>query len=369
MIRAMRDLVDYLTMTVEMGGSDLHIVAGAPAAARVHGKLVPLEEFVFDGAQTKGLIFGALKESQRATLETEWELDFALQVDGVGRFRGNAHYIRGNVEGAFRHIPEVIPELTSLGHGAAVEAFAGANQGLVLVTGITGSGKSTTLAAMAKMICERRSAVIITIEDPIEFVFEHDTSLVKQRQVGTDTKSFPAALRSAMRQDPDVILVSEMRDLETIKTAITAAETGHLVLSTLHTQDAPKTIDRLIDVFPGDQQAQIVAQLANCLIGVISQRLIPRCDVEGRVLATEVLKVNHGVRTCIRDRKIEQIAGLIQIGAAEGMHTIDDSIVHLLTGGYISYEDAMMNARERDFVRDQWRIHKEAEARLEKKGK
>ena len=365
----MRDLVDYLTMTVERGGSDLHIVAGAPPAARVHGKLVPLEDFVLEGSQTKDLVFGALKESQRSTLENDWELDFALQVEGVGRFRGNTHYTRGNVEGAFRHIPEAIPELDSLGHGPTVESFTNANQGLLLVTGITGSGKSTTLAAMAKMICERRSAVIITIEDPIEFVFNHDTSLIKQRQVGSDTKGFPQALRSAMRQDPDVILVSEMRDLETIKTAITAAETGHLVISTLHTQDAPKTIDRLIDVFPGDEQAQIVAQLANCLIGIISQRLIPRSDVEGRVLATEVLKVNHGIRTCIRERKIEQIAGLIQIGAGEGMHTIDDSLAHLLTGGYIAYDEAVLNAREQDFISDQWRLHLEAQEREAKKNK
>jgi twitching motility protein PilT len=280
-------------------------------------------------------------------LQQEWELDYALQVEGIGRFRGNVHLVRGHPEAAFRFIPVEIPELGALGHHAVVHELCELHRGLVLVTGITGSGKSTTLAAMIRRISETRSGVIITIEDPIEFLFEHRGCLVKQREVGSDTRAFPRALRQALRQDPDVIVVSELRDLETIRIALTAAETGHLVLGTLHTLDAPQTVERLVDVFPSDQQQQVITQLSGVLEGIISQRLIPRADGQGRVLASEVLRANHGIRACIREHKTEQIVGLMEIGFREGNRVIDQSINDLLQAGLITREEALNHCRER----------------------
>ncbi|MEO8613568.1 MAG: PilT/PilU family type 4a pilus ATPase, partial [Luteolibacter sp.] len=284
---------------------------------------------------------------QRATLEQEWELDYALQVEGVGRFRGNVHMARGQAEAAFRFISQEIPDLDTLGHHSVVQDFCNLRSGLVLVTGITGSGKSTTLASMVRRISDTRNGVIITLEDPIEYVFQHSSCLIKQREVGNDTKDFPRALRQALRQDPDVIVVSELRDLETIRIALTAAETGHLVLATLHTADAPQTIDRLVDVFPADQQPQIITQLSSALEGIICQRLIPRADGQGRVLASEILRPNHAVRNCIRDRKLEQIVGLMEIGYKEGNRTIDQSISALFEANIITREEALFNCRER----------------------
>ena len=280
------DLVDYLQLVLEHGGSDLHIAVGTAPQLRVNGVLHPMGDAPLEAADAKELIFAALKDTQRAELEKNLELDFALQVENLGRFRGNAHYAQGHAEAAFRFIPDTIPDLSTLGHYPVIDEFCHLHEGLVLLTGITGSGKSTTLAAMVKRIAEQRSAVIVTIEDPIEFVFPHTaTSIIKQRQIGTDTLSFPNALRSAMRQDPDVIVVSEMRDLETIRIALTAAETGHLVISTLHTVDAPKSIDRLIDAFPADQHQQIASQLSTTLSGVVSQHLLPAAPEKGgRVL-------------------------------------------------------------------------------------
>ncbi|MEM7387801.1 MAG: PilT/PilU family type 4a pilus ATPase, partial [Verrucomicrobiota bacterium] len=262
--------------------------------------------------------------------------------------RGNAHYIKGTVQACFRLISEEVPALESLGHRPTVEGLCHLRNGLVLVTGVTGSGKSTTLAAMVERISSSRSGVILSIEDPIEYVFKHGQCIVKQREVGIDTHSFSEALKFALRQDPDVILVSEMRDLETIRTAITAAETGHLVLSTLHTADAPKTLDRLIDVFPAEQQPQIVTQLANALQAVVSQRLLPNQSGEGRVLASEVMMINHAVRACIRQGKFEQIPGLLQIGGRDGMHTFDESLAELYNHGRISREVAVENANRPD---------------------
>ncbi|MGB0775619.1 MAG: type IV pilus twitching motility protein PilT, partial [Akkermansiaceae bacterium] len=245
-----------------------------------------------------------------------------------------------------RHIPEEIPDLATLGHYPVIEQICQLRRGLILLTGVTGSGKTTTLASMVKRISETRSGVIVTIEDPIEFVYPHLSCLVKQREIGHDTKSFPKALRQALRQDPDVIVVSELRDLDTIRIALTAAETGHLVIATLHTVDAPQSVDRLVDVFPSDQQQQIVAQLANVLEAIVSQRLIRKVDGQGRALATEVMRMNHGLRTCIRERKVEQIVGLIEIGQGEGMHTIDESLEQLLHSGQISLEEAQFNCRD-----------------------
>lgn len=330
-----------------MGGSDLHLSAWAPACARVNGALASIGDEVLDPETVRNLVFDSLTETQRATLEQELELDYALQVNDIGRFRGNVHLARGNVEAAFRFVSQDIPELETLGHHDVVRQFCGLRSGLILVTGITGSGKSTTLASMVKLISQSRSGVIITIEDPIEFSYQHSSCIIKQREVGGDTKSFPRALRQALRQDPDVIVISEMRDLETIRIAMTAAETGHLVLSTLHTSDAPQTIDRIVDVFPADQQPQIVAQLANALQGIVCQRLIPKANGEGRVLASEVLVPGYGMRNCIRDRKLEQIVGLMEIGHRDGNRTIDQSIAALFEANLISREEALFNCRER----------------------
>lgn len=341
------DITEYLRVTVERGGSDLHLSAWAPPCSRVNGTLVPIGEVSFDPETVRNLVLDTLTEAQRSTLEQDWELDYALHVDGVGRFRGNVHLARGNVEAAFRFITQEIPEIENLGHHSVATDLCGLRSGLILVTGVTGSGKSTTLASMVKRISDSRSGVIITLEDPIEFLFQHSSCLIKQREVGGDTKSFPRALRQALRQDPDVIVVSEMRDLDTIRIALTAAETGHLVLATLHTPDAPQTIDRLVDVFPADQQPQIIAQLASALQGIVCQRLLPRADGAGRVLASEILIPGHGIRNCIRERKLEQIVGLMEIGYREGNRTIDQSLMALFEGGYITREEALFHCRER----------------------
>ncbi|MEO5913656.1 MAG: PilT/PilU family type 4a pilus ATPase [Luteolibacter sp.] len=341
------DITEYLRQTIALGGSDLHLSAWAPACARVNGSIVPFDQNILDPTTVRDLILDTLTESQRATLEEELELDYALQVDGVGRFRGNVHIARGHAEAAFRFISQDIPALETLGHHSPIFEFCNLRSGLVLVTGITGSGKSTTLASMVRRIAESRNGVIISLEDPVEFIHEHRSCLIKQREVGSDTRSFPRALRQALRQDPDVIVVSEMRDLDTIRIALTAAETGHLVLATLHTPDAPQTIDRIVDVFPADQQAQIITQLSGALEGIVCQRLIPRADGQGRVLASEILRPSHAMRNCIRERKLEQIVGLMEIGYKEGNRTIDQSIAALLDANIITREEAIFHCRER----------------------
>jgi twitching motility protein PilT len=343
-----REITEYLKETVERGGSDMHLCAWAPACARVNGSLVSFDDETLDPNTVRELIIDTLSEAQRARLEEDLELDYALQVEGVGRFRGNVHMARGHAEAAFRFITEEIPELETLGHHSVIHDFCSLRSGLVLITGITGSGKSTTLASLVKRISEIRSGVIITLEDPIEYIFRHSACLIKQREVGNDTRSFPKALRQALRQDPDVIVVSELRDLETIRIAVTAAETGHLVLATLHTPDAPQTIDRLVDIFPADQQPQIITQLSGVLEGIVCQRLLPRADGEGRVLASEVLRPSYAMRNCIRERKMEQVVGLMEIGFKEGNRTIDQSITALFEAGLITREEAFFNARERN---------------------
>jgi twitching motility protein PilT len=301
---------------------------------------------VLDAETCRELIYSIFTENQRARFEETWELDFALMVKGLGRFRSNAHYSRGAVEATFRHIPDTIPSIDDLGLPPIVKQLCTLEQGLILVTGITGSGKTTTLAAMVEEINASRSGVIISVEDPIEYVFTHNLCRVKQREIGTDTKSFPEALRHVLRQDPDVILISEMRDLETISAAITAAETGHLVLATLHTIDAPKAIDRIVDAFPPDQQSQIIAQLANALQAIIAQRLLPRADGTGRVACSEVMIMNDGIRALLRDRRFQQVISMIEIGSKDGMNTFDESISNLYAAGIISRDEALLNARD-----------------------
>jgi twitching motility protein PilT len=349
------DLVELLSATIQAGGSDLHLSTDVPPMARIHGSLAPLSDRALTVEFCRQLVLGAINEEQRAKLEEHWELDFALQIAGLGRFRANAHYSRGALEAAFRYIPENIPDLEQLGHRPAVQQLCELERGLILVTGITGSGKSTTMASMIQQISRQRDGVIITMEDPVEYVFQNARSVVKQREVGSDTKSFISGLRHVLRQDPDVILVGEMRDRETISATITAAETGHLVISTLHTIDAPKAIDRVIDAFPADQQPQIIAQLANALEAVVSQRLLPREDGNGRVVATEILMANNGVRASIREQRWEQLVGLIEIGRKDGMHTIDQDLARLYLDGWISKEEAIANARDQKFVESLYR--------------
>ncbi len=362
------DLIEYLAMVVERGGSDLHLSVNAPPCMRLHGVLQALSDEILDQNDTRELVLNALKESQRAKLEHQWELDFAIQVENLGRFRGNACYVMGHIEANFRYVPDHIPSLAELGHGETLERLSQLRDGLILVTGVSGSGKTTTLCSLTQKIAAERSSNIVCIEDPIEFVFAHSRSLIRQRQVGADTTDFPSALKSALRQDADVIVISELRDIETMRTAITAAETGHLVITTLHTTDATATMTRIFDAFPDEQQDYVAAQLSNCLRGVVCQHLLPRADAPGRVLATEILTLNSAMGRCIRDRRFAQMPGLIQIGAQDGMHTIDDSLLHLLIHDFIALDDALAHCRDKHFIRDNY--VKEMKARQQgKKGK
>jgi twitching motility protein PilT len=340
------DLIQLLSLMVQRGGSDLHLCSGSAPMIRLHGVLQPISSVILDAESCRELVYSIFTEHQRARLEETWEIDFALTIQGLGRFRSNAHYSRGSVEAAFRHIPDTIPALASLGMPPIVRELCSLDHGLVLVTGGTGAGKTTTLAAMVEEINSSRAVMIISLEDPIEYFFSHKLARVKQREVGVDTKSFAVALRHVLRQDPDVILISEMRDLETISTALTAAETGHLVLATLHTIDAPKAIDRIVEAFPPDQQSQVIAQLANSLQAVVAQRLLPRADGQGRVTCTEVMVMNDGVRSCLRDRRFQQILSMIQIGSREGMRTFDDSAAELYAAGLITRDEALLNSRD-----------------------
>jgi twitching motility protein PilT len=348
------DLIDFLVLAAQQGASDLHLTPGALPMIRVAGVIRPLSEdaAVLSAEDTRRLVIDALKEEQRTKLENEWQLDFALQVHDLGRYRGNSCYVSGAIEANFRQIPAEIPDLKSLGHSPMLDKWCDASAGLVLVTGASGEGKSTTLASMAKTIANRRSVNIVSIEDPIEFVHSQGRSLVNQREVGSDVHSFAAALKNALRQDADVILVGELRDLDTIQTAITAAETGHLVMGTMHTNDAPTAIGRIIDAVPKEGQQFVSAQLAWSLLGVVCQYLLPRSGQSGLVLATELLTVNSGIEACIRAGRLSQIPGLIQIGAKDGMHTVDDSLIELLLADRISLMDALAHARDPNFVKE-----------------
>jgi twitching motility protein PilT len=348
------DLIDFLVLAGEQGASDLHLTAGAPPMMRIARVIQPLMEEPLSAEDTRRLVIDALKEGQRAKLETERQLDFALEVQDLGRFRGNACYVSGALEANFRRIPAEIADLQSLGHSPVVDKWCDEHAGLVLVTGATGEGKSTTLASMAQTIARRRSVNIVSIEDPIEFVHSQGRGLVNQREVGSDVHSFASGLKNALRQDADVILVGELRDLDTIQTAITAAETGHLVIATIQTNDAPTAIRRILDAFPKEGQQFVSAQLAWSLLGVVCQYLLPRSGHSGLVLATELLTVNSGIEACIRAGRLSQIPGLIQIGAADGMHSVDDSLIELLLADRISLIDALAHARDPNFVKEQF---------------
>ncbi len=333
-------LNDYLFDAIRAGASDLHITVGLPPMVRVRGEVQPLDYEPLTPNVTRELIYDILSNDQRQRLENDWELDFAYSLPRTARFRVNVYFQKGSLGAAFRTIPHEILSLNKLGLPKAVESLTEKPRGLVLVTGPTGSGKSTTLAAMIDRINETRNEHIMSVEDPIEFLHAHKKCIVNQREVSQDTRSFAQALKHVLRQDPDVILVGEMRDLETISLAVTAAETGHLVFGTLHTQDAPQTVDRIIDVFPPHQQHQVRAQLANALQGIITQTLIPRRDGSGRVVACEVLVPTPGVRNLIREGKNHQIYSAMQTGGKYGMQTMDAALVELLRRGTISREEA-----------------------------
>ncbi|HEY2283640.1 MAG TPA: type IV pilus twitching motility protein PilT [Solirubrobacteraceae bacterium] len=331
------DFADLLMEVVSRRASDLHLSAGAHPTVRVRGRLTQLEEYPeLSSSDTREIVYSILNGDQRQRLETDWQLDFAYAIPGHARFRVNAYYQRGAIGAAFRLIPFGLTSIDDLGLPPAVHEFTRRPRGFVLVTGPTGSGKSTSLAAMIDEINQTRDEHIMTIEDPIEFLHAHKRCLVNQRELGSDAHSFADALKAALREDPDVILVGEMRDLETISTALTAAETGHLVFATLHTQDASQTIDRVIDVFPSHQQGQVRVQLSVALQGIMTQQLLPTVDGSGRVVATEVLVPNPAVRNLIREGKTHQIYSVLQTSSAVGMQTMDASLASLVRAGKIT---------------------------------
>ena len=332
---------ELLEIVLERGASDLHLTAGAPPTIRLHGDLIRLTDYpVLAPRALQGMIYAILPQKMRERLEGELELDMSYALPGKARFRVNVYYQRDSIGAAFRLIPYEIKSLDSLGLPSVVADLARYPRGFVVVTGPTGSGKSTSLAAMVDIVNRERSAHIMTVEDPIEFLHKHKTCIVNQREIGADTHSFSQALKHVLRQDPDVILVGEMRDLETIGTAITAAETGHLVFATLHTQDAPQTIDRIIDVFPPHQQQQVRVQLSTTLQGVITQQLMPTADGQGRVAAIEVMIATPGIRNLVREGKVHQIYSAMQAGGRYGMQTMDMSLAQHVKSGRITQQTA-----------------------------
>ncbi len=339
------DIHDLFELVASEKASDLLISAGAPPILRINGQLYRSHTDPLTAEQTQKLIYDLLTEDQLVVFESNKELDISLAVGRKHRFRVNVYRQKEAVTAALRPIPERIPDMTELGLPDSVRDLAHARQGLVLVTGPTGHGKTTSQAAIVDLINKERACHIITVEDPIEYVHTHKRSIVDQREVGTDTEDFAVALKYVLRQDPDVILIGEMRDLPTIKAALTAAETGHLVFATLHTNDAIQTVDRIIDVFPGGEQQQIRFQLSMTLLAILSQRLLPRADQTGRVLACEILRNNTAIANLIREKKTHQIYSVVETSRKEGMVTLDSHIKHLYKSGLITHDDAMANMR------------------------
>ncbi|MBF0407185.1 MAG: type IV pilus twitching motility protein PilT [Candidatus Riflebacteria bacterium] len=335
---------DLLALIVQKKGSDLHLTVGSPPVMRLQGKLWPTDLPALTNTYAQKLIFEFLTNEQRARFERDWELDISYEIFGVSRFRCNIFQNRLGIGGVFRVIPNAIKTLQSLNLPPILASLARRNKGLVLVTGPTGSGKSTTLAAMIDLINDERQEHILTIEDPIEFVHPHKKCIINQREVGGSTKSFSNALRAALREDPDVILVGEMRDYETISLAVTAAETGHLVFATLHTPSAPQTVDRVVDVFPSHQQDQIRTQLAEALQGIIAQQLIPTADGSSRVVAVEILVNTPAVANLIRENKTFQLISILQTSKQIGMQTMDQALMDLVKSRRIVPEEAYRRA-------------------------
>jgi twitching motility protein PilT len=351
-IKAELHVNDMLERVVDLGGSDLHLTVGIHPSVRIHGEIKPLTEFpVMTASEIRRMIYAVLTQKQRERFENDLELDTSHSVPGVGRFRVNVFLQRDSVGSVMRVIPFDIVPFDNLGLPPSVVQFADLPRGLVLVTGPTGSGKSTSLASMIDIINSRKPCHIMTVEDPIEFLHNHKMAVVNQREVGEDTYSFAAALKHVLRQDPDVILVGELRDLETISTALTAAETGHLVFATLHTQDAPQSVDRVIDVVPAHQQQQVRVQLAASLQGIVTQQLIPIVSGRGRAVAAEVLVVTPAVRNLIREGKTHQIYSAMQAGGKFGMQTMDMSLAGLIKKGAISLEMAIERCANEDDLR------------------
>lgn len=345
------ELRDLLLLSVQKKASDVHLTYDSPPILRIDGKLTVTNKDPLSREELKKVIYGMLTDNQKEVFERDKELDFSLSLSGMDRFRVNIHLQRGSVEAAFRRIPIFIPNMSELGLPPIIADLARKPNGLVLITGPTGTGKTTTMASLINLLNEEKESVIIMIEDPIEYVHFNKKSIIKQREVFRDTNSFSEALKRCLRQDPDIIVVGEMRDLETISTALTAAETGHLVLATLHTPDAPQTIERIIDAFPPHQQQQVKLQLASALQGVVSQLLLPKADGAGRVLSTEVMVVTPGIRNLIREQAIEQIPTAIQTGSAYGMNTMDKSLQKLYQEGTITYETAIANVKNKEEFR------------------
>jgi twitching motility protein PilT len=343
---------DLLELVLQYGGSDLHLTAASPPIVRVHGDLHPMSHLpTLNGSQIRQMVYSIISQKQREKFENELELDTSYALPGKGRFRVNVFLQRDSVGCVMRAIPYEITDFDLLGVPPAVKSWAYLPRGLVLVTGPTGSGKSTTLASLIDIVNRERSVHIMTVEDPIEFLHQHKRSVINQREVGEDTHSFEKALKHVLRQDPDVILVGEMRDLETISTALTASETGHLVFATLHTQDAPQSIDRIIDVFPAHQQQQVRVQLASALQGICTQQLIPTRDGHGRAIACEVMVATPAIRNLIREGKVHQIYSMLQAGGKYGMVTMDMSLAQLVRSGKFSLEMALERCANEDDLR------------------
>jgi twitching motility protein PilT len=331
------DFAEVLTRMVDERASDVHLTPGFQPAVRIRGRITPLEDYPTLTPQiTRDVVYSILNSDQRKRFENEQQLDFAYAIPGVARFRVNCYFQRGAISAAFRYIPQEILTVEDLGLPKILEDFTRKPRGFVLVTGPTGSGKSTSLAAMIDMINREREDHILTIEDPIEFMHRHQGCIVNQREIGADAPDFARALKAALRQDPDVILVGEMRDLETISTALTAAETGHLVFATLHTQSTSQTVDRIIDVFPAEQQHQVRMQLSIALQGIVTQQLLPTADGSSRVCATEVLVPTPAIRNLIREGKTHQIYSAIQTSGSTGMQTMDSHLAQLVRQGKIT---------------------------------
>lgn len=341
------DVRELLTKMIKMGGSDLHIVVGAPPMIRLHGAVSPMEGYAaLSSEDTQEIIYAVMNEDQISEFEEQKECDLSFGIKGVSRFRLNVYRDRGSVVAAFRAIPFEIRSFEDLGLPKVIAEFAFKPFGLVLVCGPTGSGKSTTLAAVLDKVNKERPVHIITIEDPIEFIHSHQMAIVNQREVHSDTLSFNASLKRVLRQDPDVILIGEMRDKETIMSALTVAETGHLAFATLHTNDALQTMNRIIDVFPSEQQDQVRTQLSFVLEGVAVQQLIPRADGTGRCMAMEIMLMNPAIRALIRSEKLQQIPSMIEIGAGEGMMTMNQSLYRLMRRNIITLDMAMKRSSD-----------------------
>jgi twitching motility protein PilT len=342
-----------LKTLVDQGGTDLHVTTNSPPQIRVDGKMIPLQVPPMTPAETKTLIYSILTDSQKYRFEENLELDLSFGVKGLARFRANVFFQRGAVSGAFRTIPWEIRSFKELGLPPVVTGLCEKPRGLILVTGPTGSGKSTTLAAMIDKVNNERHEHIVTIEDPIEYLHAHKSCLVNQRELHADTKSFPMALRAVLRQDPDVVLIGEMRDLETIESALRIAETGHLTFATLHTNSAAQTINRIIDVFPPHQQSQIRAQLSFVLEGIMCQALLPRSNGSGRTLAMEILVPNSAIRNLIREDKVHQIYSAMQVGQTKyGMQTFNQSLASLVMKRHITQSLAISMSSNPDELQE-----------------